>query len=91
MHNVEVLPFMLNLKSSEKFLSILPIWHIFERTVEYVAIRRGASNWYTSSLTILKDLAVVKPTWMARQHHDFQREGNPVGYYVHTVRMQDIY
>ena len=23
-----------------------------------------------------------KPKWMARQHHDFQREGNPVGYYV---------
>ena len=22
------------------------------------------------------------PRWMARQHHDFQREGNPVGYYV---------
>ena len=20
--------------------------------------------------------------WMARQHHDYQREGNPVGYYV---------
>lgn len=23
-----------------------------------------------------------KPLWMARQHHDYQREGNPVGYYV---------
>ena len=23
-----------------------------------------------------------RPTWMARQHHDFQRQGNPVGYYV---------
>ena len=23
-----------------------------------------------------------KAVWMARQHHDFQREGNPVGYYV---------
>ena len=23
-----------------------------------------------------------KKTWMARQHHDFQRQGNPVGYYV---------
>ena len=23
-----------------------------------------------------------EPEWMARQHHDFQREGNPVGYYV---------
>ncbi|MGE9985606.1 aryl-sulfate sulfotransferase [Desulfovibrio sp. SGI.169] len=22
------------------------------------------------------------PCWMARQHHDFQREGNPVGYYA---------
>jgi len=23
-----------------------------------------------------------EPAWMARQHHDYQREGNPVGYYV---------
>ena len=23
-----------------------------------------------------------KPAWMARQHHDYQREGNPVGYFV---------
>jgi hypothetical protein len=23
-----------------------------------------------------------EPRWMARQHHDFQREGSPVGYYV---------
>ena len=23
-----------------------------------------------------------QPRWMARQHHDYQREGNPVGYYV---------
>jgi hypothetical protein len=23
-----------------------------------------------------------RPVWMARQHHDFQRQGNPVGYYA---------
>ena len=23
-----------------------------------------------------------EPEWMARQHHDYQREGNPVGYYA---------
>lgn len=23
-----------------------------------------------------------QPQWIARQHHDYQREGNPVGYYV---------
>ncbi|MFC1576748.1 AMP-dependent synthetase/ligase [Candidatus Omnitrophota bacterium] len=64
MANANVVPFMLNIDSSHKFLSVLPIWHIFERTVQYVAIRVGASKWYTSSLTILKDLAVVEPEWM---------------------------
>ena len=24
----------------------------------------------------------MEPRWMARQHHDYQREGNPVGYYA---------
>ena len=24
----------------------------------------------------------TEPRWMARQHHDYQREGNPVGYYA---------
>jgi len=24
----------------------------------------------------------IGPRWIARQHHDYQREGNPVGYYV---------
>jgi hypothetical protein len=28
-----------------------------------------------------------KPTWMARQHHDYQRDGNPVGYYVPGMEM----
>ena len=23
-----------------------------------------------------------KPRWLARQHHDYQRQGNPVGYYT---------
>ncbi len=29
-----------------------------------------------------------EPRWMARQHHDFQREGNPVGYYVPGMEMK---
>ncbi len=28
------------------------------------------------------------PQWMARQHHDYQREGNPVGYYVPGMEPQ---
>jgi hypothetical protein len=29
-----------------------------------------------------------KPRWMARQHHDYQRQGNPVGYYVPGMEPQ---
>ncbi|MDD5339153.1 MAG: aryl-sulfate sulfotransferase [Dehalococcoidales bacterium] len=29
-----------------------------------------------------------KARWMARQHHDYQREGNPVGYYVPDVKLK---
>lgn len=28
--------------------------------------------------------------WMARQHHDYQREGNPVGYYVPDMECQTL-
>lgn len=28
------------------------------------------------------------PQWMARQHHDYQRQGNPVGYYVPGMECQ---
>lgn len=29
-----------------------------------------------------------EPQWMARQHHDFQRQGNPIGYYVPGMEPQ---
>jgi len=29
-----------------------------------------------------------KARWMARQHHDYQREGNPVGYYVPDMKLK---
>lgn len=29
-----------------------------------------------------------EPRWMARQHHDYQRQGNPVGYYVPGMEPQ---
>ena len=30
------------------------------------------------------------PAWMARQHHDFQREGNPVGYFAPGIPGMEI-
>lgn len=41
----------------------------------------GNVVWEFNKLEYIED-PDNKPQWMARQHHDFQREGNPVGYYV---------
>ncbi len=41
----------------------------------------GKIVWRFNKYERIKD-PHQKPVWMARQHHDYQREGNPVGYYV---------
>ncbi len=41
----------------------------------------GNIEWQFNEAEFIDDPG-EKPQWMARQHHDFQREGNPVGYYV---------
>lgn len=41
----------------------------------------GNIIWKFDKYELIKD-PWQKPRWMARQHHDYQREGNPVGYYV---------
>ncbi|HHX50310.1 MAG TPA: thioredoxin, partial [Clostridia bacterium] len=41
----------------------------------------GNIVWKFNQYEFIED-AGEKPQWMARQHHDYQREGNPVGYYV---------
>ncbi len=41
----------------------------------------GNVVWKFDKLEYIEDPG-EEPQWMARQHHDYQREGNPVGYYV---------
>jgi hypothetical protein len=41
----------------------------------------GNIVWKFDRYELIKDPR-QPPRWMARQHHDYQREGNPVGYYV---------
>lgn len=48
----------------DRILSILPVWHIFERVFEMVSIAVGTPQYYTSVRTIKEDLAIVKPTFM---------------------------
>jgi long-chain acyl-CoA synthetase len=65
MHNVGCLPGLINLDSSDRWLSILPSWHIFERTAEYVALSGGCCLVYSSVKRFAQDLEKYRPTVVA--------------------------
>jgi long-chain acyl-CoA synthetase len=43
-------------------ISVLPIWHIFERMVEYTMIYSGANIYYSTVKTFVNDVKKIKPT-----------------------------
>jgi len=61
----EILEKMIRISPEERMLSILPIWHVFERVFEYLAIYAGACTYYTNVRDLRDDLKKVKPTFMA--------------------------
>jgi long-chain acyl-CoA synthetase len=65
MHNVKVVPVVIQLTENDNWLSILPSWHIFERTAEYVALAKGTTLVYSSIKNFSKDLEKYKPTLVA--------------------------
>ncbi len=65
MHNLKVIPDLIDLKPDDLWVSILPSWHIFERAVEYVAIAQGCCTVYSTIKTFAKDLEEYKPTLVA--------------------------
>ena len=56
------LPFVLTPK--DRALSILPIWHSYERVFEVISIACGVHTYYTSLRHLGEDLQAVKPTIM---------------------------
>ena len=57
------LPFLL--EPDDRLLSILPVWHSYERVFQMVAISNGCCTYFTSIRTVGDDLKIVKPTMMA--------------------------
>jgi Long-chain acyl-CoA synthetases (AMP-forming) len=62
---VKNLPPNIKLYPTDRTLSILPIWHIFERMFEMISISRGICTYYTNVRNVREDLGIVKPTFMA--------------------------
>lgn len=56
---------ILKLLPQDIFLSVLPIWHAYERAIEYIVLGGGASISYSKPIgkVMLDDMAAIKPTW----------------------------
>jgi long-chain acyl-CoA synthetase len=65
LHNINVLPELIQLTEQDTWLSILPSWHIFERTAEYVALAGGTTIVYSSIRSFAQDLEKYRPTLVA--------------------------
>lgn len=69
MHNVSTITPLIKFKTfgreQDVALSILPVWHIFERTFEYVCIAGGAKIFYSNVKNFSRDLIEIRPTIMS--------------------------
>ena len=59
--------FRLRLKAGDKALSVLPVWHVYEREIEYYLLYTGAAICYSKPVLsmILDDFQKISPEFMA--------------------------
>jgi long-chain acyl-CoA synthetase len=63
-HQVATCPGVFDIGPDESFLSVLPPWHIFERSVEYVALCSAARLIYTDRRRFKEDLGGCEPSFV---------------------------
>ncbi len=66
LHNLRTIPAAIEVGPGDLFLSVLPVWHSFERIIENFALSRGATMAYSKPIgkIMMADMAAVKPTVM---------------------------
>ena len=68
LHNLRTtVPAVITVDHRDLFLSVLPVWHSFERTVEYIVFRNGAAQAYSKLVgkVMMADMGELRPTVMA--------------------------
>jgi len=66
LHQTDVLPALIHIQPGHVFLSVLPVWHSFERVVQYVILNAGAGIAYSKPIgsVMLADMQAVRPQWL---------------------------
>jgi long-chain acyl-CoA synthetase len=66
MHQLRAVPGVIYVDPDHICLSVLPVWHSFERTIEYVFLSLGAKLAYSKPIgsVMLADIADINPQWL---------------------------
>jgi long-chain acyl-CoA synthetase len=64
LHQLRTLGVAVSPSPGDRVLSVLPIWHAYERTAEYFLLSRGCRQTYTSLRHLKADLREVKPQYL---------------------------
>ncbi len=67
LHQTEVLPEIIDLRPEQIWLSVLPVWHSFERIVQYAILAVHDAIAYSKPVgaVMLPDFQAIRPHWMA--------------------------
>jgi long-chain acyl-CoA synthetase len=67
LHQVEHVPELLTVGRGDIWLAVLPVWHSFERIMQYIAVGTGSAIAYSKPVgkIFLGDFAKIRPSWMA--------------------------
>lgn len=67
LHQVRCIPDIIDITPGDIWLAVLPVWHSFERIMQYIALGWATTLAYSKPIgkIMLADFAAVKPNWMA--------------------------
>jgi long-chain acyl-CoA synthetase len=67
MAQVDIIDTKIRIGAGDIWLAVLPVWHSFERVMQYIAVCHGCALAYSKPVgkIMLEDFQKVNPTWMA--------------------------
>jgi long-chain acyl-CoA synthetase len=90
MHNMDAVPGILEFGPGLRYVSFLPTWHTFERTLEYIVLDSGMELHYSSKRTLKADIGRVSPHFLAGVPRVWEMFHQAVLGTIENSRMEEI-